>query len=531
MSSVNKTQKYDRQLRLWGEHGQEALEKASVCLINGTPTGTEILKNLILPGVGSFTVIDGKFVEGRDLGNNFFLEKKNIGKPRAACVTELLQELNRDVRGRFVQSDPIAMIESNINFFKDYTIVIANSVPEAPLRILASYLYIKHIPLLIVRAYGLLGYMRLVVDEHQVIEAHPDSAVEDLRISEPFEELSAFADNFNLSTLSDKEHKHVPYPIILLKLIKKWKSEHNNKPIKTPAEKAEIRKLIESTSRNILLEENFTEAKDNAHKAWVPYSISSNVKAIFEDEKCNNIKADSSPFWIVARAVKDFAANEGGNKLPLMGTLPDMTSTTEYYIALQKIYQEKALRDTSVVTKNVYDTLNRLNKSVDSISSDYIKLFCKNVNTIDVIKYRSLESEYSNETPNTAIVTQLQNADEIAAKNAAFYILLRAVDRFYAVHLRYPGSILNGLDSDIPLLKIIVDSLISELGTSSALIKDDYIHEICRFGASELHSIASILGGVGSQEVIKLITKQFLPCNNTFIFNGVNSTTSSTFTF
>jgi len=129
MSSVNKTQKYDRQLRLWGEHGQEALEKASVCLIHGTPTGTEILKNLILPGVGSFTVIDGKLVEGRDLGNNFFLEKKNIGKPRAACVTELLQELNRDVRGRFVQSDPIAMIESNINFFKDYTIVIANSVP------------------------------------------------------------------------------------------------------------------------------------------------------------------------------------------------------------------------------------------------------------------------------------------------------------------------------------------------------------------------------------------------------------------
>lgn len=36
--------------RLWGDHGQEALENAHVCLINATATGTEILKNLVLPG-------------------------------------------------------------------------------------------------------------------------------------------------------------------------------------------------------------------------------------------------------------------------------------------------------------------------------------------------------------------------------------------------------------------------------------------------------------------------------------------------
>jgi len=319
--------------------------------------------------------------------------------------------------------------------------------------------------------------------------------------------------------------------LFLLKLIKKWKNEHNSKPIKTNPEKAEFRKLIETTARKFTFEENFIEAKDNAHKSWIPYSIPSNVKAIFEDEKCNNIKVDPSPFWIVARAVKDFVANEGKNKLPLMGTLPDMTSTTEYYIGLQKIYQEKATHDVITVTKNVHDTLNKLNKPVDSISSDYIKLFCKNINTINIIKYKSLESEYNNETPNTAIVTQLQSLDEVAARNAAFYVLLRAADRFYAVHRRYPGSILNGIDGDIPLLKTFVDSLVSELGITGALIKDDYIHEVCRFGASELHSLASILGGVGSQEAIKLITKQFLPCNNTFIFNAINSTTSSTFTF
>lgn len=38
------------QYRLWGDHGQEALESAHVCVINATATGTEILKNLVLPG-------------------------------------------------------------------------------------------------------------------------------------------------------------------------------------------------------------------------------------------------------------------------------------------------------------------------------------------------------------------------------------------------------------------------------------------------------------------------------------------------
>lgn len=55
--------------RLWGDHGQTALESASVCLINATATGTEILKSLVLPGIGSFTIVDGAVISGEDAGN------------------------------------------------------------------------------------------------------------------------------------------------------------------------------------------------------------------------------------------------------------------------------------------------------------------------------------------------------------------------------------------------------------------------------------------------------------------------------
>lgn len=54
--------------RLWGDHGQSALEGAHVCLINATGMGTEILKSLVLPGIGAFTIVDGKPITEEDIG-------------------------------------------------------------------------------------------------------------------------------------------------------------------------------------------------------------------------------------------------------------------------------------------------------------------------------------------------------------------------------------------------------------------------------------------------------------------------------
>lgn len=53
--------------RLWGDHGQATLEAAHVCLINATGLGTEILKSLVLPGIGAFTIVDGKKITIEDV--------------------------------------------------------------------------------------------------------------------------------------------------------------------------------------------------------------------------------------------------------------------------------------------------------------------------------------------------------------------------------------------------------------------------------------------------------------------------------
>lgn len=47
--------------------------------------------------------------------------------------------------------------------------------------------------------------------------------------------------------------------------------------------------------------------------------------------------------------------------------------------------------------------------------------------------------------------------------------------------------------------------------------------EVARAGGGELHNISALTGGMVAQEVIKIITKQYIPIDNTCIFDGIGS--------
>ena len=78
-------------LRLWGYNGQKSLSESRVCLLGCDPAGTETLKNLILPGVGHITIVDNKKVTERDLGNNFFVETKDLNDKRCEVTLNEFQ--------------------------------------------------------------------------------------------------------------------------------------------------------------------------------------------------------------------------------------------------------------------------------------------------------------------------------------------------------------------------------------------------------------------------------------------------------
>lgn len=164
------------------------------------------MKNLVLPGVGHFVVIDGNPVTRRDLNNNFFVDEASLGQPRSkvkyrstvirtkgsrsfftrgsipfvevlsplplVClnqvVTSLLMEMNPDVRGEYRAVSPEVVIRGEPDYLLSFTLVIATQLEEATLRDLAQVLWASRTPLLIARSYGLIGYLRYVCRGHRL---------------------------------------------------------------------------------------------------------------------------------------------------------------------------------------------------------------------------------------------------------------------------------------------------------------------------------------------------------------------------
>lgn len=62
--------------------------------------------------------------------------------------------------------------------------------------------------------------------------------------------------------------------------------------------------------------------------------------------------------------------------------------------------------------------------------------------------------------------------------------------------------------------------------SSTGAIRENILTELCRYGASELHSISAFIGGCCAQEAIKLLTHQYVPVNNLLIYNGIRQSTS-----
>ena len=96
---------------------------------------------------------------------------------------------------------------------------------------------------------GLLGYIRLQVNEHTIIESHPDNEFQDLRLDCPFPELVDFMnlEENDLVLMPKNKYMHVPYVVILYKYLEDWKKTHDGNFPQNWKEKREIRDIIKNS--------------------------------------------------------------------------------------------------------------------------------------------------------------------------------------------------------------------------------------------------------------------------------------------
>lgn len=157
--------------RLWAASGQAALESARILVTSASATSTSILKNLVLPGIGHFTILDSNITSPADAGNNFFLDSRNsIGKFRAVEGVPLLRELNDSVEGIADTRDLATLLESHEgrDWIKGFSLVITHNLDPTTLDKLARLLWDEPSspPLIVVRSAGFIADFYIQFHEH-----------------------------------------------------------------------------------------------------------------------------------------------------------------------------------------------------------------------------------------------------------------------------------------------------------------------------------------------------------------------------
>lgn len=450
-----------------------------------------------------------------------------------------------------MSGQPLETFLAKDGVFTPYTLVlVAAPIEPANLAQIQKHTAALNIPFFYLHSVGYYAHFSIQLPPaFPIVDTHPDAtALDDLRVLKPWPELIKFSQEKTngIQSMSAHEKGHIPYVCLLLHYVDKWMAENDGKLPEAYKDKTAVRNMIRAEGGD---EENFEEAYGAVLKSLNPPKPSSSVREILNAPETQQLSPNAASFWFIARAVQEFYNKHG--VLPLPGGLPDMKAHSNDYISLQKIYKEKARQDCAEVTSTVQQLEQTAGHSKPIIDPKEIENFCKGAAHIHLVRGRPLQiaqpgADVKFNDRAKALTNELTNPEGLMG----LYIAFLAFDDFVATHsppttqadgtssLIAPGE--PGGDHEADAAKFtgiahkIVDNLITEAGTriedpEYSELKDE-VEKICteitRAGGKELHNIASLAGGMIAQEIIKVLTAQYIPVHNSCLFNGIASRSS-----
>ena len=97
MLTKSELKRYERQISIFAEEGQEKLKNAKVFIAGAGGLGSVISIYLTVAGVGRIGMVDHDTIELSNLNRQILHWNKDIGKRKAASAKQKLQEMNPDV--------------------------------------------------------------------------------------------------------------------------------------------------------------------------------------------------------------------------------------------------------------------------------------------------------------------------------------------------------------------------------------------------------------------------------------------------
>ena len=425
-----------------------------------------------------------------------------------------------------------------------YTFILAVlPLPPDAVSILVQHATEARAPIFYIHSVGFYAHFSSQLPHaFPIVDTHPDPATtSDLRLLDPWDELQQLARDVTakLEQMPDDEHGHVPYILLLLHYLDKWKSEHDGAAPASFKDKKAFRALVQSGMRTNSAagdEENYEEAVNSVLKVISSHTPSSAVKEVLAAPEASNLVLDSSSFWLIAHAVNEFLVKYG--VLPIPGTIPDMKAKSHDYVTLQNTYRAKAKTDAVSVTSHVRKLEQQLGRK-QQVPDAEIAAFCKSSGSLKLVTGRSPQLANPTAWGDRAgsAVTQLSNPDGLLP----LYIAFLAYDTYSATHgVRGTIGMQRGATDDSPdveaekiagITDTYVDGLLKEAGerledptyTEVKTAAANCAHELVRANGAELHNISAVMGGIAAQEAIKVITEQYVPVDNVCLYDGIAS--------
>jgi len=424
-------------------------------------------------------------------------------------------------------------------------IIIASPINPRVLAVICEYAERTHTPVFYVHCVGFYAHFSIYLPPtFPIVDTHPDpDSMSDLRLLRPWPTLVQFAaeQTQNLDDMNNHDHGHVSYVLLLLYYLEVWRASHDGKAPTAYKDKNAFREMVRASMRTNNPEqgeENYEEAVAAVLKSLNEPVPSSAVRDVLNAPECQQLSSGSANFWIIASSISQFYQKHGVS-------LPDMKAQSADYIKLQNVYKTKAREDVQEVLSTVRSLELSLGRA-KPIEASEVETFCKNAAYIKLVRGRPFHIVAPNHKltwGERAKVARQALTDETSL--ILLYIAFLAWDEFGAAYAadahvsapQPPG--LTDVDGDAEKLTSIAHKIIANLVAESGVPFEDedelddvkakageICQELARAGGAELHNIAALAGGLVAQEVIKVVTKQYIPVDNTCLFDGINSASS-----
>ena len=210
-----------------------------------------------------------------------------------------------------------------------------------------------------------------------------------------------------------------------------------------------------------------------------------------------------------------------------------MKAQSKDYIALQTLYRAKAQSDVASVTHTVRSLESTLARTT-AIDRKEIEAFCKGAAFVKLVRGRKLLSvggkePFADRTGWAA--REIDDDESLLPILVALMALDSAIDKIEPITSARDLLTRSATETFTTQMVAHISATLSALEASNAQLDLEaaqertarVVEELQRSGSVELHNISALVGGVVAQEIIKVITKQYVPVDNTCVIDGIQS--------